>query len=144
MRGVGTPAAALRHSEQALTALLTAITQRAHIEEYFMLLLHIRKYFKEAINTELNKYCFFFFWCYISCDREAVLLESWMEIKILKKGTMWDIQIHGKDEKRILWPLSGNKCHQWWLSYVCVRLPFGWLQYPHCCHGLQLCPGESE
>lgn len=100
MRGVGTPAAALRHSEQALTALLTAITQRAHIEEYLMLLLHIRKYFKEAINTELNKYCLFF-WCYISCDGEAVLLESWMEIKILKKGPMWDIQCHGKDEKRI-------------------------------------------
>lgn len=48
MRGVGTPAAALRHSEQALTALLTAITQRAHIEEYFMLLLHLRKIFERG------------------------------------------------------------------------------------------------
>lgn len=67
-----------------------------------------------------------FFWCYISCDREAVLLESWMEIKILKKGTIWDIQSHGKDEKQVLWLLSGNKCHKWWLSYVCVRLTI-WL-----------------
>lgn len=38
-----TPAAAPRQSEQALTALLTTITQQPHIEEDFMLLLHLRK-----------------------------------------------------------------------------------------------------